>query len=71
MARLTFEDRMRAERLKQEIRQLEKAQGEIASRFATYPQHSVEEQLATRLAFAENRKLLGQMSQALLRLVCR
>lgn len=70
MATLTLDDRMRAERLKQEIRQLEKAEAEIASRFAAYSQHSVEEQLATRIAFAENRRLLGQLSQDLLRLVC-
>ena len=70
MGILTLDDRLRAERLKQDIRQLERAQGEIAFRFATYDQCSVEEQLATRLAFAENRKLLGQLRQELLRLVC-
>ena len=70
MATLTLQDRMRAERLKQEIRHLEAAQGDIATRFGTYSQSSVEEQLATRLAFEENRRLLGQLSQELLRLVC-
>ena len=67
---LTIEDRMRAERLKQEIRPVEKAQGEIAKRFAAYEQASVEEQRATHLAFADNRKRLGELRQELLRLVC-
>ena len=70
MATLTLDDRIRAEQLKQEIRKLETAQSEIAARFAAYARCSVEEQLAVRLAFAENRKLLGKLSQELLRLVC-
>ena len=70
MATLTINDRMRAERLKQEIQQLEKAQGEIGKRFSAYSKASVEEQRATHLAFADNRKRLGEVSQELLRLVC-
>ena len=70
MTTLTLDDRIRAEQLKQEIRKLEMAQGEIAVRFAGYARCPVEEQLAMRLAFAENRKRLGQVSQELLRLVC-
>jgi hypothetical protein len=67
---LTIEDRMRVERLKLEIRQIEQAQGEIAKRYADYARASVEEQLATHLAFADNRKRLGELSRELLRLVC-
>ena len=67
---LTLDDRVRAEHLKEQIRKLEGARDEIASRFAAYARSSVEEQLATRLAFAENRKRLGEVSQELLRLVC-
>lgn len=70
MTTFTLDDRIRAEQLKQEIRKLETAQGEIAVRFAAYARCAVEEQLATRLAFDENRKRLGQVSQELLRLVC-
>ncbi len=70
MTTLTFDDRIRAEQLKHEIRDLQKVQGEIAARFTAYPQSAVEEQLAMRLAFDENRKRLGQVSQELLRLVC-
>ena len=68
--RLALDDRIRAEHLKHEIRELERAQGEIAVRFAGYARCAVEEQLAMRLAFAENRKRLGRVSQELLRLVC-
>jgi hypothetical protein len=67
---LTLDDRIRAERLKEEIWKLQEAQAEIAARFAIYSRCSVEEQLAIRLAFDENRKLLGQVSRELLRLVC-
>ena len=70
MTTLTLDDRIRAEQLKQEIRKLEAAQGEIAAKFAVYARCSVEEQLAIRLAFAENRTRLGHVSQELLRLVC-
>ena len=70
MTTLTLDDRIRAEQLKQEIRKLEGAQGEIAAKFAAYARCSVEEQFAIRLAFAENRMRLGQVSQELLRLVC-
>jgi len=70
MGTLTLDDRIRAERLKQQIRELERARIEIDSRFATYSQSSVEEQRATRLALDENRVLIGRLSQELLRLVC-
>ena len=70
MTTLTLDDRIKAEQLKQEIRKLERDQGEIAVKFAAYARCSVEEQLAMRLAFAENRKRIGQVSQELLRLVC-
>ena len=70
MTTLTLDDRIKAEQLKQEIRKLESDQGEIAARFAAYARCSVEEQLALRLAFAENRKRIGHVSQELLRLVC-
>ena len=70
MTTLTLERRIRAEHLKQEIRELERAHGEIAVRFAGYERCPVEEQLAIRLAFAENRTRLGQVSRELLRLVC-
>ena len=70
MTTLTLDDRIKAEQLKQEIRKLERDQGEIAARFAAYARCSVEEQLAMRLAFAENRQRIGQVSQELLRLVC-
>ena len=70
MTTLTLDDRIKAEQLKQEIRKLESDQGEIAARFAAYARCSVEEQLALRLAFAENRKRIGHVSQELFRLVC-
>ena len=70
MTTLTLDDRIRAEQLKQETRELQKVQGEIAARFSAYSRSVVEEQLAMRLAFDENRKRLGQVSQELLRLVC-
>ncbi len=67
---LTLDDRVRAEHLKQQIRELETDRDEIAGRFAAYTRSSVEEQLAMRLAFAGNRKRLGEVSQELLRLAC-
>ena len=70
MSTLTLDDRIKAEQLKQEIRKLERDQGEIAGKFAAYAGCSVEKQLAMRLAFAENRKRIGQVSRELLRLVC-
>ena len=70
MITLTLDDRIKAEQLKQEIRKLEMDQGKIAGKFAVYARCSVEEQLAMRLAFAENRKRIGRVSQELLRLVC-
>ena len=57
---LTLADRVRAEHLQEQIRKLEVARDEIAGRFAAYARSSVEEQLAMRLAFAENRKRLGE-----------
>jgi hypothetical protein len=68
--RLSIEDCLRAESLKQAIRELEQQQQTISERFASYESSSVEEQLATRLAFTENRMLLGERSKELLRLVC-
>ena len=70
MTTLTLDERIRAEQLKQEVRNLEREQGELAAKFAAYTRCSVEEQWALRLAFAENRKLFGKLSQELLRLVC-
>ena len=67
---LTLVDRLKAEELKKQIRELEVEQQTIAARFATYECSSVEEQLATQLAFTENRRSLGRLSQELLRLVC-
>ena len=67
---LTLADRLRAEELKKQIRELEAEQRAIATRFATCDYCSVEEQLATELAFTENRRSLGRLSQELLRLVC-
>jgi len=70
MRSLTIHDRIKAEEIKREIRQLERAQADIASRFAVYDAVTVEEQLSVRLAFEENRKQLGLLSRELLRLVC-
>jgi len=70
MRSLTIHDRIKAEELKREIRQLERAQDDIASKFAGYDVATVEEQLSVRLAFEENRKQLGLLSRELLRLVC-
>ena len=67
---LTLHDRVRAEQLKQQIHALETARDEIADSFAAYARCSVEEQLALRLAFHENRTRLGEVSKELLRLVC-
>ena len=67
---LTLNDRLKAEELKKKIRELEAEQRMIAARFASYDRCSVEEQLATQLAFTDNRRRIGQLSQELLRLVC-
>jgi hypothetical protein len=67
---LTLNDRLRAEELKKQIRKLEAEQRTIAARFASYDRCSVEEQLATQLAFTENRRSIGRLSQELLKLVC-
>jgi len=71
MARiLTLADRLKAEEIKKQIRELEAEQRTISARFAAYDRSSVEEQLATELAFGENRRSIGRLSQELLRLVC-
>lgn len=67
---LTLDDRLKAEELKQQLGKLEAEQRTIAVRFARYDRSSVEEQLATQLAFTENRRSIGRLSQELLRLVC-
>ena len=66
----TLVDRLKAEELKKQIRELEAEQSAIAARFANYDCCSVEEQLATQLAFVENRRSIGQLSLELLRIVC-
>jgi hypothetical protein len=65
-----IENQMAAQRLRDEIAELEAASEAINTRFKTYGQVSVEEQLAIRLAFLENRSRLGELSRELLRLVC-
>ena len=67
---IALTDRIRAEKLKEQIRVLEKEQGEIAARFASYDTSSATERRAANLAFAENRAMIGRLSQELLRLVC-
>jgi hypothetical protein len=67
---LALADRIRAEKLKEQIRVLEKEQAEIAARFATYDVSSATERRAANLAFSENRAMIGRLSQELLRLVC-
>jgi hypothetical protein len=67
---LTLDACLKAEELKGQIRQLEAEQHNIAARFARYDLSTVEEQLATQLAFTDNRRLIGRLSQELLRLVC-
>jgi hypothetical protein len=67
---LALVDRLKAEELKKQIRELETEQRMIAARFASYDRCSVEEQLATQLAFTDYRRRIGQLSQELLRLVC-
>jgi hypothetical protein len=49
---------------------LEKEQVDIAARFASYDTSSETERRAAHLAFAENRAMIGRLSQELLRLVC-
>jgi hypothetical protein len=56
------------EELKHNIRQLEQQQEEIASMIAG--QSMAEEQQAIHLAFEENGRLIWQLGQELLRLVC-
>ena len=67
---LTLADRLKAEEIKKQILELEAEQRTIATRFASYDRSSVEEQLATEMAFTENRRSIGRLSQELLRLVC-
>ncbi len=66
-----IENQMAAQRLRDEIAQLDAASDAIITRFKTYGQASVEEQIAIKLAFLENRSRLGELSRELLRLVCR
>jgi hypothetical protein len=66
----TIADRMAAQRIREDIAQVDQEYAAITARFATYAQAPVEEQLAIRLAFVENRTKLGDLSQQLLRLVC-
>jgi hypothetical protein len=65
-----IENRMAAQRVREEIAELEAASEDINTRFKTYGQLSIEEQLAIRLAFLENRSRLGELSRELLRLAC-
>jgi hypothetical protein len=67
---LALVDRLKAEELKKQIRELEAEQQSITARFANYDRSTVEERLATQLAFADNRRAIGRLSQELLRLVC-
>lgn len=67
---IALTDRIRAEKLKEQIRVLEKEQAEIAARFASYDTSSATERLAAHLAFVENRVMIGRLSQELLRIVC-
>jgi hypothetical protein len=67
---IALADRIRAEKLKEQIRELVKEQAEIAARFASYDSSSETERRAAQLAFVENRKMIGRLSQELLRLVC-
>jgi hypothetical protein len=66
----TIENHMMAERLRADIAQVERANQVIAARFKTYALAPVEEQLAIKLAFIENRTRLGELCQELLRLLC-
>ena len=65
-----IENHFAAQRVREEIAELEVASESIRTRFKTYDQMSVEEQLALTLAFRENRSRLGAASRELLRLVC-
>ena len=67
---IALTDRIKAEKLKEQIRVLEKEQVDIAARFASYDTSSETERRAAHLAFAENRAMIGRLSQELLRLVC-
>jgi hypothetical protein len=67
---LALADRIKAEKLKVQIRLLDRELVEIAARFASYDTSSVTERRAAHLAFAENRAMIGRLSQELLRLVC-
>jgi len=66
----SIENHFAAQRVREEIAELEAASEAIRTRFKTYDQMSVEEQLALTLAFRENRSRLGEASRELLRLVC-
>ena len=59
-----------AQRVREEIAELEAASESIRTKFKTYDQMPVEEQLALTLGFRENRSRLGEASRELLRLVC-
>ena len=65
-----IENHFAAQRVREEIAELEAASEAISTRFKTYDRMSVEEQLALTLAFRENRNRLGEASRELLRLVC-
>jgi hypothetical protein len=66
----TIANHLAAQRIREDIAQVDQEYAAITARFATYAQAPVEEQLAIRLAFVENRTKLGDLSQQLLRLVC-
>lgn len=59
---LTLVDRLKAEELKKQICELEASKGRSAARFAKYEYSTGEEQLATQLAFTENRRSIGRLS---------
>jgi hypothetical protein len=66
----SIENHFAAQRLRDEIAALNAVSEAISTRFKTYGQASVEEQLAIRMAFLDNRARLGEVSRELLRLVC-
>jgi hypothetical protein len=66
----SIENHFAAQRLRDEIAALNAVSEAISTRFKTYGQASVEEQLAIRMAFLDNRARLGEVSRKLLRLVC-
>jgi hypothetical protein len=65
----TLDDRLEAQRLRQEIIELGGAYEATRTRL-TRENLSAEEQLALRLAFLEYRTRFGELSQQLLRLEC-